>query len=80
MDIKDYISCDPAICGGEPVFKETRIPVYIVLDLIEGGVAIKEILKRYYPQLSEEAIKAALHYASEIIKRNEFIPFNPIEA
>ncbi|MBU1367798.1 MAG: DUF433 domain-containing protein [Candidatus Omnitrophica bacterium] len=80
MDIRNYITCHPAICGGDPVFKETRIPIYLVLDLIEGGIAIQEIRKRYYPQLSLEAIKAAIHYASEIIKTNEFVPFNPVEA
>lgn len=79
MDIKNYITCHPHICGGDPVFKGTRIPIYLVLDLIEGGVSIPEIRKRYYPQLSEEAIKAAIHYATEIIKTNEFVPFNPIE-
>ncbi|MBU4010946.1 MAG: DUF433 domain-containing protein, partial [Proteobacteria bacterium] len=36
------------------------IPIYLALDLIEGGVTIAEIRKRYYPQLSEEAIKAAI--------------------
>ena len=80
MDIKNYITCSPNICGGDPVFKGTRIPIYLVLDLIEGGISIPEIRKRYYPQLSEEAIKASIHYASEIIKTNEFVPFNPIEA
>lgn len=80
MNIRDYISCDARICGGDPVFKGTRIPVYLVLDLIEGGVSIPDIIRRYYPQLSEEAIKAAVHYASEIIKSAEFVPFNPIEA
>ena len=80
MTIKNYIASDPAICGGDPVFKGTRIPICLVLDLIEGGINIPEIRKRYYPQISEEAIKAAIHYASEIIKTNEFDPFNPIEA
>ena len=80
IDIRDDISCNPKICGGDPVFKGTRVPIYLVLDLLEGGVNIPEILKRYYPQLSAESIKAALHYASEMIKRNEFVPFNPIEA
>jgi uncharacterized protein (DUF433 family) len=80
METKKYIICDPAVCGGDPVFKGTRIPVYIVLDLIEGGVSVSDILSRYYPQLSEDAIKAAIHYASEIIKSSEFIPFNPVEA
>ena len=79
MNIKEYINCNPAICGGDPVFTGTRIPIYLVLDLIEGGITIPEIRKRYYPQLSEESVKAAIHYASEIIKTNEFVPFNPIE-
>ena len=80
MEIKNYISCNPKICGGDPVFKGTRIPICLVLDLIEGGVAIPEIRRRYYPQLSEKAIKAAIHYASEIIKTSEFVPFHPVEA
>ncbi len=80
MVIKHFISCNPAVCGGDPTFKGTRIPIYLVLDLIEGGVSISEIRKRYYPRISEEAIKAAIHYASEIIRTNEFVPFNPIEA
>ena len=80
MNMSEFISCDPAICGGDPVFKDTRIPIYLVLDLLEGNVGIPEIISRYYPQLSEEGIKAAVHYASEMIKRSEFIPFNPIEA
>ena len=78
MDIREYIVCDPSICGGDIVFKGTRIPIYLVLDLMEGGASIKEICTDYYPQLSQEAIKAALHYTSEIIKSNEFVPFNPM--
>jgi uncharacterized protein (DUF433 family) len=35
MKINNYISCDPRICGGDPVFKGTMIPVYLVLDLIQ---------------------------------------------
>lgn len=80
MDLREHISCRAEICGGDPVFRETRIPIYIVLDLLEGGIGITEIITRYYPQLSEESIKAAVHYASEIIKRSEFVPFNPVEA
>lgn len=79
MDIKDYISSKPAVCGGDLVFKGTRIPIYLVLDLLEGGVTIAEIRQRYYPQLSVTAIKAAIHFASEIIKTHEFVPFSPAE-
>ncbi|MCU0287321.1 MAG: DUF433 domain-containing protein, partial [Acidobacteria bacterium] len=38
---------------GKPVFKGTRIPVYIVLDLIGDGISYNEIIKMY-PDLTIE--------------------------
>jgi uncharacterized protein (DUF433 family) len=57
------IAVDPEIMIGKPVFKGTRIPVYIILDLIGDGVSNNEIF-RIYPNLSNEDISAALRFAS----------------
>jgi uncharacterized protein (DUF433 family) len=73
MDIRDYISIDPHICHGKPCFKGTRIMVYLILDLLEGGVPVEEIIgPDYYPQLTRKHVEAALHYASELLKTREY--------
>jgi uncharacterized protein (DUF433 family) len=77
MNIEDYIVCDPKVCGGDPVFKGTRILVYLVLEMLEAGETIEDILKAY-PQLTRNHIKATLHYAAEVIKNGEFVPFAEI--
>ena len=73
MDIRDYISVDPHICHGKPCFKGTRIMVYLVLELLEAGVPVEEIIgSDYYPQLTRKHIEAALHYAGELLKTREY--------
>ncbi len=60
----NYITADPKICFGKPVFKGTRIAVYLVLELLEAGVTVKEIISAdYYPNLTMKHVQAALHYA-----------------
>ena len=75
MKLEQYISVDPNICHGQPCFKGTRIMVYLVLELLEAGETSQQILKSY-PSLTPEAIRAALHYAAELIKRDEYTPFH----
>ncbi len=65
-----YIERNPNILGGKPIFKGTRIPVYLILDLLSSGETIDEILENY-PQLSREAILEAIKYASEYTKLEE---------
>ena len=55
------IEIDPKKLGGKPVIKGTRIPVYLIIE---------EILKEY-PELTEEDVKEAIKYASQILKREE---------
>ena len=49
---------DEKILGGKPVIRGTRIPVYLIVELVANGLSIKDILKEY-PELSEEDVKAA---------------------
>jgi len=46
------------VCSGEPVFKDTRIPVAQIVEQLRSGVSLSEITEDY-PQLSN----AALAYA-----------------
>jgi uncharacterized protein (DUF433 family) len=65
MRYQNRITIDPEIMHGKPVIKNTRIPVYIVLNLLAGGLRPEEILKEY-PDLAREDILACLEYAAEL--------------
>jgi len=45
MRYGNRIVIDPKIMQGKPVIKGTRIPVYVVLNLLAGGLGKEEILK-----------------------------------
>lgn len=73
INIANYIAVNPLICHGKPCFKGTRIMVYLVLELLEAGVPVEEIIgPNYYPQLTRKHIEAALHYAGELLKTREY--------
>jgi uncharacterized protein (DUF433 family) len=57
------VQIDPAIMGGTPVFRGTRIPVYSVADMIEQGTPIVEILEGY-PSLTRTMVEYAHIYAA----------------
>ena len=65
MQISDRISVDPKICHGKPCIKGTRIPVYVILELLAGDTSPNEIL-REYPHLTKEDIRAAINYAAKL--------------
>jgi len=67
-ELLDRIVVDPNILVGKPVIKGTRIPVYLIIELIAGCMTIKDVLKEY-PELREEDVKAALLYASKLLER-----------
>ena len=76
MNINRYISVSPTICHGQPCFKNTRILVYLIIELLAADVSVGEIISDdYYPQLTRKHIQAALHYAGELMKAGEAVPF-----
>jgi len=62
--MSEHISVNPEICGGKPCIKGTRIPVYMVLELVEQGIMFDQIMSDYYPQLNIDQIKACIQYAN----------------
>jgi uncharacterized protein (DUF433 family) len=68
--LSERIEVNPRILGGKPVIRGTRVPVYLILELLSAGYDFKRIL-RSYPTLKEKDIKAAVEYATTILKNEE---------
>ena len=74
--MRKYIAADPQICHGKPCFRGTRIPVYLILELLEAGVKPEEIVgPRYYPSLTLKHIRAALHFAARSAENQSYTAF-----
>lgn len=67
----ERISVDPTICGGKPCIKGTRIPVTMVLDLLQDGLSFEQILTDYYPTLTVADIQASIQYAKSLVEGEE---------
>jgi uncharacterized protein (DUF433 family) len=57
------ISSDPAICGGRPCIKGTRMRVADIVEAVAHGASQQELLADF-DYLTEEDISAALFYAA----------------
>jgi uncharacterized protein (DUF433 family) len=60
----ERITIDPAVCGGRPCIRGTRIWVSLVLDFLAEGTTEAELLAEY-PQLAHEDVLAAIAYGAE---------------
>ena len=65
MSYKDRIAIDSRIMHGKPVIKGTRIPVYIVLNLMANGLDSDQVVDEY-PDLNKDDVFACLEYASKL--------------
>ena len=67
----ERIEVNPNVLGGKPVIKGTRIPVYLIVELLASGMSPKDIV-REYPEITEEDVLAAARYAARVLK-GEFV-------
>ena len=58
------IDINPNILVGKPVIRGTRIPVYLIVNLVAQGKTAKMILDDY-PDLTPADIQAALEFAAD---------------
>jgi len=72
------IEVDPDILMGKPVIAGTRIPVYLILNLLASGYDQDRII-RAYPGLTHEDIQAALWYAEQRMRYEEVHPIVMVE-
>lgn len=64
------------ILGGKPVIKGTRIPVELVLELVQVGYSVDEILKEY-PHLNRDALLEVLRFARRV---HESVVYEKVKA
>jgi uncharacterized protein (DUF433 family) len=75
----ERISIDPKIMHGKPCVKGTRIPVYMILDLLAAGITPEKIISEdYYPDLTLEDIYACVAFANQYVKNEEILFFEEL--
>ena len=73
---RDRIVRDKEICGGEPVFKGTRVTLRTVLASLADGNSVEEILADF-PSLKAEDIQAAIAFAAASAEEDLPVPEVP---
>jgi len=61
------ITVNPKIHFGKPCIAGTRITVQNVLELLDAGLSFDEIIQDYYPDLTEQDIRACIQYAIALV-------------
>jgi uncharacterized protein (DUF433 family) len=77
--LKNYeerIVRDSGICGGEPVFKGTRVTLRTVLASLAGGDSAEDILADF-PGLKAEDVQAAIAFAAASAEEDLPVPAVP---
>jgi uncharacterized protein (DUF433 family) len=63
QQLGDRIVRDRQVCGGEPVFKGTRVLLRTVLASLAAGDSTEDILSGF-PALKSEDVRAAIAFAA----------------
>lgn len=66
------ISAEPAVLGGKPCIRGTRITVELLLRKLGAGRSFADILHAY-PQVTEDDIRAALAFAADYLQHESVI-------
>jgi uncharacterized protein (DUF433 family) len=70
QQLQERIVTDPAVLMGKPIIRGTRVPVYLIVGLIEAGQTPAQIVDDY-PELTIEDVDAAVAYAADEAARTE---------
>ena len=60
-EFSHYVEINPAVMGGQPVIRDTRVPTSVLATLAEKGRSLPELADLYAP-IEYQAIKAAIDY------------------
>ncbi|MGH9755963.1 MAG: DUF433 domain-containing protein [Blastocatellia bacterium] len=62
VDKEDFVTVDPEIMHGTPVFKGTRVPIDTLFDYLATGDSLEEFLEDF-PSVNREYAEMAIEYA-----------------
>ena len=79
MDWRDRIVCNPEILVGKPTIKGTRISVELILGWLANGWTFEQVLESY-PHITRDDIQAALAFAAERLREEDYIPLSNLAA
>jgi len=65
MKLPGRIVIDPATCGGRPHFRGTRIPAYVVLEMLATGET-REDIRQEFPDLTDQDLVNAIEFARDV--------------
>ena len=72
----EHIVRDPAVCGGEPIIKGTRVTLRTVLASLGEGATIAEVIEDF-PALTEEQVLAVIAFAATAAEEDLPVPEVP---
>ena len=76
MNYEDKIVREPQICGGEPVFRGTRVTLRTVLASLSAGDSVENILADF-PTLNADHVQAAIAFAATSAEEDLPVPATP---
>lgn len=76
MRLDELIVRDPAICGGQPVFRGTRVTLRTVLASLADGDTVEQIVASF-PTLTEQQVRAAIAFAAASVQEDLPLPELP---
>ncbi len=76
MNWKDYIVADPAVLGGKPTVKGTRISVEFIIQRLAQGWTEAELLENY-PRLTPKHLQAAFASVQECMEDGVLVTPSP---
>ncbi|HLP47828.1 MAG TPA: DUF433 domain-containing protein [Candidatus Deferrimicrobium sp.] len=70
MDLEDRIEVNPLVMLGKPVIKGTRITVELILERLQAGETVKQIVNSLR-NIDANDIQAAIEYALESVRKEK---------
>lgn len=65
--IRSAVLIEPTVMHGNPVFRDTRIPIYQIVDELADGTQLEELTEGY-PALTLDKIRNGLDFVSSLLR------------
>lgn len=74
MQLREFITINPEIMSGAPVFTDTRVPIQSLFWHLEKGISIEDFMEDF-PSVRLEQIRALLQLAGRAFSQNDMHQF-----